>query len=206
MFNKIDLENDPDFQEYKKHIIEELIPKIDNTDVFVSIMPSGKDKVDVKFAVELGIAILLDKPIVAIMCPGDDVSNKFKQVVDRFIELDIKDPLNYPKITEALNGIMKEDWERNEHVNPDDIDVQFAIELGYIVMYDRPVIAAVASGTGVSRKFSQIIDRFVDIGNVNNLTQEEVLEAVNNHQGIMETAQEMIDEGIIYDPWLKEKE
>lgn len=207
MFNKFDLENDPQFQEYKKHIIEELIPKIDGTDVFISLTPS-EGKLDVKFAVELGIAILLDKPIVAIICPGAKVSDKFRKVVDRFIELDIKDQASHPKITEALNEIMKDEWwgEKNENVDPDDVDVQFAIELGYIVMLDKPVIAAVGTGSSMSRKFSQIVDRFVELGEeVNNLSSyDEAIEFVENHQGMRETIQELKDEGTIkegYDPW-----
>jgi hypothetical protein len=54
----------------------------------MSLVP-GKDDVDVKFAVELGLAIMLDKPILAVVQPGTEVPGRLRQVADAIIVTDL---------------------------------------------------------------------------------------------------------------------
>ena len=86
------------FEEFEDHVRENLIPKIEGSKIFVSIVPAPQ-KVDIKFAIELGIAILLDKPIIAAIVPGVKISEKLSRVVDRFVEL------NMDNSSETANGI-----------------------------------------------------------------------------------------------------
>jgi hypothetical protein len=53
-----DYSQDPQFIDR----VKELCPILKKTCVFVSIIPESPDKVDVKFVVELGLAIMYDKP------------------------------------------------------------------------------------------------------------------------------------------------
>jgi hypothetical protein len=95
----------PEFDEFVERVHKELVPKVEGSDIFVSITPSSPDKLDIKFAVELGLAIMLDKPIVAVIPPGAEVPEKLARVVDRFVELDLKDPTGRERLAEALKEI-----------------------------------------------------------------------------------------------------
>lgn len=94
----------PEFDRWVKRVREELIPKIAGSNLFVSCTPMNAEEVDVKFAVELGLAIMLDKPIVAVIRPGTKIPEHFSRVVDRFVELDLSDP----KGQELLTAVVKE--------------------------------------------------------------------------------------------------
>lgn len=106
-----DLRNDPQFQEFERKVKKDLIPKIKDSNIFVSITPDTPDKVDVKFAVELGLAIMMDKPIVATISPGTKIPEKLAKVVDRFIEMD---PDNPGAMVDALQETVKEMEEGGE--------------------------------------------------------------------------------------------
>jgi hypothetical protein len=81
MANKnFDPSNNPDWKEFEKRVRKELIPKIEEISLFVSITPSSEN-VDVKFAVELGVAIMLDKPIIAVIKPGSKIPEKLAKKV-----------------------------------------------------------------------------------------------------------------------------
>jgi len=94
----------PGWAEYKKRVREELIPKIEGSSLFVSLVPSA-DKVDIKFAVELGLAIMYDKPLIACVAPGVKISEKLSRVVDRFVELDLNDPTGRERLTEVIKDM-----------------------------------------------------------------------------------------------------
>ncbi len=100
----------PEFDRFAKHVRETLIPKIEDSNIFVSITPISKDKVDVKFAIELGLAIMYDKPIIALVQPGMEIPEKLTRVVDKFVEFDLDDPTSRDRLMEAINE-MKVDLE-----------------------------------------------------------------------------------------------
>ncbi len=83
-------EGDPAWHRYVKHIREEVYPKAQESAIHISITPTA-EKVDVKFAVELGMGIMLDKPIISLIRPGTPVSEKLARVVDRFVDMDPND-------------------------------------------------------------------------------------------------------------------
>lgn len=68
-----------------------LVPKMQDSTVVMSLVP--EEGTDVKFAVELGYAIMLDKPIIAMVLPGTKIPPKLLMVADDIIEIDIaRDP------------------------------------------------------------------------------------------------------------------
>lgn len=71
---------------FVSHFRRDAVEKIAGSAAFVSLLPSGE--VDVKFAVELGTAIMLDKPILAVAQPGGRVSSKLRAVADRIVWAD----------------------------------------------------------------------------------------------------------------------
>ena len=102
----------PEFDKWVQRIREELIPKIKESDVFISITPSSPEEVDVKFAVELGLAIMMDKPIIATCKPGTKIPAKLAAVVDRFVEMDCDNmPESSQRLKEVIKDLMREQEE-----------------------------------------------------------------------------------------------
>jgi nucleoside 2-deoxyribosyltransferase len=91
----------PEFDKWAQRIKREVAPKVDESAVFVSLTPADPEDLDIKFAVELGMAIMLDKPIVAVIPVGKKVPAKLAAVVDRFVEADYD---NLSDLTERLGN------------------------------------------------------------------------------------------------------
>ena len=78
-----------EWRDYADRVRRELVPKIGESAYVMSLVPSGET--DVKFAVELGLSIMMDKPIIAVVRPGVHVPNKLAQIADAILE-DTGDP------------------------------------------------------------------------------------------------------------------
>ncbi len=78
--------DDPEFVAWAKRIQDELVPMIQGSAVSVSLVPTGPS--DVKFAVELGLSIMLDKPIIALVQPGTKIPDALRRVAVEIIEYD----------------------------------------------------------------------------------------------------------------------
>lgn len=81
-----DIENDPEFIAFAERALAELLPKLRDSHVVISLVP--KTAADVKLAIETGFAVFLDKPIIAVVPPGAVISSKLAKIADRIIELD----------------------------------------------------------------------------------------------------------------------
>ena len=77
----------PEVKAWLRKMRANLVPMIRDSAVSVSIVPSGEP--DVKFSVELGLSIMLDKPIIAVVTPGAKVPSKLVKVADEIIEGDL---------------------------------------------------------------------------------------------------------------------
>ena len=69
--------------------IEELRQKISQSTVFACITPKEPDA---QQAAQIGLAILMDKPIVLINFDGRTVPEKLRLVADKIFEADSSDP------------------------------------------------------------------------------------------------------------------
>ena len=65
----------PEWQEYAQHVREELLPKIEESAIGVSLYNGALDP---KLAIETGYLILLDKPIIAVVTPGAKVPRSWR--------------------------------------------------------------------------------------------------------------------------------
>lgn len=95
--------DDPDTREWARHVREELVPKIRQSAATISLVTSTTP--DVKFAVELGMSILLDKPIIALVSPGVVVPDHMVRVADKIIEGDISDPTVAQRLRAAVDEV-----------------------------------------------------------------------------------------------------
>lgn len=66
-----------------------MVPAMRQSDV---VMPLWTGGFDVKLAVEVGAALLLDKPLVLIVQVGTPVPDKLVGVADRILEVDTRRP------------------------------------------------------------------------------------------------------------------
>ena len=113
----------PDFDEFVARARRELVPKIEGSSIFVSITPQSKEKVDIKFALELGLAIMYDKPICAVIRPGTSIPEKLARVVDRFVEMDFDDPTQSDRIIEAIKEMLPNEPESLNEMLPNEPEI-----------------------------------------------------------------------------------
>lgn len=99
---------DPQWIDYAKHVIDNLAPMIRDSEVTVSLAPKGET--DIKFAVELGLSIMMDKPILVVLQPGAKLPSKLARVADDVIEVDLDAPtVAARRIREAVGKLLADD-------------------------------------------------------------------------------------------------
>lgn len=98
-----------EWRQFAERCITELVPKIDGSSVTISLVPNGPS--DVKFAVELGFSIMMDKPIIAVIQPGMKVPGKLLAVADSIVEFD---PNNTEGLMPRLGPILEEIFEKQK--------------------------------------------------------------------------------------------
>lgn len=87
----------PEAQAWLHRALTELAPMIEASAVTVSLAPRGET--DVKFAVELGLSIMFDKPIIVAVTPGQPIPDHLRRVADDIVEI-------------SADGFTKTDGER----------------------------------------------------------------------------------------------
>ena len=87
----------PAARAWAQRIVDELLPMIRDSAAAVSIVPDQAGVADIKFAVELGLSIMLDKPIIIAVSPGRSIPERLARVADEIIELDTTDPQSTSK-------------------------------------------------------------------------------------------------------------
>lgn len=97
-----------EFREFEERVRREVAPNVLCSSVFISLTPETAADVDVKFSLELGLAIMFNKPIIALIRPGTKIPRKLSLVVDRFVEMDMNDPTQMERLTEAIKEMMPE--------------------------------------------------------------------------------------------------
>lgn len=81
-----DWANNPDAREWLEHAQRELPDKLRGSAIVCSLVP---EEPDAKYAVELGMSLMLDKPIVLVVPPGRRVPERLVRVADLIIDADI---------------------------------------------------------------------------------------------------------------------
>jgi len=102
-----DMLHDPRFVEWAQRVDRELKPMILDSSVVVSIYPSTGVS-DVKFAVELGFAITLDKPIVVVKSPGQTISRKMAAIADVVVVGDMSTDEGRHALTEGITEALSQ--------------------------------------------------------------------------------------------------
>lgn len=79
---------DPDARAWVKGVLDDMAPKMAESAYVMQLVPTGEhSEGDVKFWVELGASIMMDKPILAVIVEGQKVPEKLKLVADRIVRV-----------------------------------------------------------------------------------------------------------------------
>jgi hypothetical protein len=76
------------WEEWVENVRRAAVEQIAGSAAFVTIAPRPEN-VDVKYAVELGLAIMYEKPIIVLAGPGRPVPEKLRLLADRIVYEDI---------------------------------------------------------------------------------------------------------------------
>lgn len=79
-------EQQEEWQRFVKNAREDAARKISDSAFVISLFSGGEP--DIKFAVELGLSIMYDKPIALVAQKGAEIPGKLRQVADEIIELE----------------------------------------------------------------------------------------------------------------------
>lgn len=89
-----------DWDRLVDHFRRDAVEKIDSSAFVASLVPRGD--FDVKFALETGAAILLGKPILAIVGPGGELPGKLGLVTDEVVHADVDTEQGREAIADAI--------------------------------------------------------------------------------------------------------
>lgn len=103
-----DILRDKQFRKWAKHVREDMVPKMAGSAYVMTIAsPNGSDA-DVKQAVEIGFAILMDKPLIVLKPAGRVVAEKLLRIADHIVEGDMDTAAGRQAIGEKLKAVMKQ--------------------------------------------------------------------------------------------------
>lgn len=78
------------YRDYTRHFLKDVLPKIEQSSYFLAIAPGGPAEADVKMATEIGMCILLDKPLIVLAPKGRPVAERLLRIADHVIVGDIE--------------------------------------------------------------------------------------------------------------------
>ncbi len=98
------------WNEFVRHYREDVLPRMEESALFMTVVSPART--DIKFAVELGMAIMLEKPIITVVVPGAHVPEKLRAISEAVVECD----MDTGEGREELYRVIKEVQERNDGV------------------------------------------------------------------------------------------
>jgi hypothetical protein len=97
---------DPTIKRWVQHVLDEMVPKLRNSAAVAQIVP-GPDEVDVKFCVELGATIMLEKPIIVVVFGERRLPAKLAAIADEVVRLpEGVNPEGADELAAALNRVL----------------------------------------------------------------------------------------------------
>lgn len=95
---------DTEWDEFAAWHREHTVKAIESSAYVMSLVPTGD--VDVKFAVELGLAIMLNKPVIALAMPGTTIPPGLRKVADAVIIADLDTETGKQQVARQLKEAM----------------------------------------------------------------------------------------------------
>lgn len=96
---------DPTLIAWAKHVVKDMVPAMAESAFVISITPTSGEG-DVKYWVELGAAVMKDKPLLVVVLPGTVLPKKLIAIADEIVYLpEGINPTGSTKLMEAINRI-----------------------------------------------------------------------------------------------------
>lgn len=97
------------FAEFLKRGEEEMMPMLAQSTFSMTILPDEDGRANPKFCMELGAAIMFDKPIIALTSsPGMKVPNQLRRIAHGIVEVDLNDPASREHVATVINGLLEQ--------------------------------------------------------------------------------------------------
>lgn len=84
---------------------QNMLPKMRDSAMSLVIGCDPED-VDIKLCLEVGAAVLMDKPLLIVVPPGRKISAGLRRVATEVVELDISKPESQAKFKQAFDRVM----------------------------------------------------------------------------------------------------
>jgi hypothetical protein len=78
--------------EFWERVRRDLVARV-NGAAFAMMCVDASDPLDVHFAAQLGLAIMLDKPLIIVVAPGTRLPLRLVRIAEEIVELDLTGPL-----------------------------------------------------------------------------------------------------------------
>jgi hypothetical protein len=72
---------------WTRRVRKDLVPKLEGSGAVISLVPRSGDG-DIKFWVELGAMIMMNKPIILVLEQGQEIPPKLRLVADEVVVID----------------------------------------------------------------------------------------------------------------------
>lgn len=97
---------EPAAKEWIGQVLDNMAPKMRDSAIVTSLIPEGRG--DVKFWVELGASIMMDKPIIGVVFGDTKVPPKLELVADEIVRLeDGVNPAGADELTAAMGRVLQ---------------------------------------------------------------------------------------------------
>ena len=97
------------WDEFVTHVREDSIAKMVDSAIIMHLSPPRPDDVDldIRYCVELGASLLLDKPIIVIVLPGreDAVPERLRRAADAVVRVDLDTETGREELQAALHDL-----------------------------------------------------------------------------------------------------
>jgi hypothetical protein len=98
-----------EWRDYVARVRAELLPKLADSALSLSLVPDDMAKADVKFMLETGAALCMDKPIILVVSPGTKIPAGLARAADEIVELalgdDAADPASVAALSDAITRV-----------------------------------------------------------------------------------------------------
>lgn len=93
-----------EFEEFARDALENMVPAMAKSSYVIATAPPTGSKADIKQAVEIGMAILMDKPLIVIAPDGRVIGERLLRIADAVVKGDLETEAGREQIVEQLRS------------------------------------------------------------------------------------------------------
>jgi hypothetical protein len=106
-----DVFSDPRFVSWAQRMRLYLVPKMESSGSVAFLMGPGGD-VDIEQALQLGLCILMGKPLIVVVTDGREVPAKLRAIADHIVEGDLADETTRAAMNAAIEAVAEKETDQ----------------------------------------------------------------------------------------------